>query len=760
MPRIRLRPSFSKDLDALKRHHRTNYRKACEILVDLERDADVSASLRSETRVPGCVKYELADGYRLVFQKVQGSKALVALTVGKHDHVDSFLDGHKGHVFDPNTGRIRELRIATVEDTSVDVVPSTTQIDAADRDALVAEAPPPPAPPGPAFAQFTVGELLRLGVPETFTERLLAAEDAQSMQCMLLLEELEDQAPRAAQLLLAFITGDEATKRAVVGVSQGDLEHLEQLTAENLPILDNNPEEFITFDDPDELEDVLERSTLKAWQLFLHPAQKDLVLRTFHGPARVRGISGSGKTVIALHRARRLAKELHGTSMKVLFTTFNRALANSASRLLDELCGRERQAIEVTHLHRWCLDYLRFRDVPALRYTPADKREAQQNAFRSLRGRSSQILAEVPASFTWSEIEFLMGRFLHENASEYLTTDRTGRGRALNLAQREAILELYNCYMQALVQSGAVDPADFVRIAYRYLTKGEPAEASYGAVIVDEVQDLSELSLRVLYSLVGDKPDGLLLVGDNTQRIFTRGFSMKQVGIDISGRGVVLRKNYRNTRQILDAAFPLVAGDWEADAQQAGLDANELQPEFSTREGSRPIVVRCRSVDEELAFIIREIRFLLHYDQYEPSDICVMARTPYYRDNIYQALQSAGLRPVMIRREEETDGKSWDGVVVCSLHQAKGHEFAAVIIVGAVVGALPPAGHDDADHMAEERAVLYVGMTRARDILYVSYAQVGNGKTHERSRLLDQVLPACDLFAFRRRPSRFATGAQ
>ena len=104
MPRIRLRPNFSKDLDALKRHHRTNYRKTCEILVDLERDADVSAALRAESRIPGCVKYELVDGYRLVFQKVQGSNALVALAVRKHDHVDSFLDGHKGHVFDPRTG--------------------------------------------------------------------------------------------------------------------------------------------------------------------------------------------------------------------------------------------------------------------------------------------------------------------------------------------------------------------------------------------------------------------------------------------------------------------------------------------------------------------------------------------------------------------------------------------------------------------------------------------------------------------------------
>ena len=750
MPRIRLRPNFSKDLDALKRHHRNNYRKACEIMVDLERDADVSASLRSESRIPGCVKYELADGYRLVFQKVQDSKALVALTVGKHDHVDSFLDGHKGHIFDPRTGRIRELRIATIDDASVDVVPSSAQSDGPERDALVAEAPPEPEPPVRVFAGFSVAELLRLGVPESFTARLHALEDAHSMECTLLLQEMEDEAPRAAELLLAYITGDATTKNAIVGVSKGDLDHLEKLTAENLPLLDDNPEEFITFDDPEELEDVLERSTLKAWQLFLHPAQKGLVLRTFQGPARVRGISGSGKTVIALHRARRMARELWGTPMKVLFTTFNRALANSASRLLDDLCGKERQVIEVTHLHRWCLDYLRFRNLPTPHYTPENKREAQRRATRGLREHSSQVLADVPTNFIWNEVEFLMGRFLHEEATQYLITDRTGRGRALTSDQREAILELYSGYIRALWKMGAVDPSDFVRIAYRYVAKGEQPESSYGAVIVDEVQDLSELSLRVLHSLVGDKPDGLLLVGDNTQRIFTRGFSMKRVGIDISGRGVVLRKNYRNTRQILTAAFPLVAGEWEVDAQQAGLDASEFHPEFSAREGTRPIVVRCESVDDELAFVVREIRFLLRYDQYQPSDICVMARTPYYRENVWQALQKAAVPAVMLR-QGDVEGRDWDGVVVCSLHQAKGHEFAAVIIMGAVLGTLPPTGHDDAENLTEERALLYVGMTRARDILYFSYAQRGSGKLLQRSRLLDQVLPGCDQFVFRRR---------
>lgn len=124
MPNIVLRPSFNRDLDALKRNSRKNYQRASEILQELQRGVNPSTARRSESRVPHCVKYELTDGYRLVFQQIEGDDALIALAVGTHAHVDAFLDGHKGYVFDPRTGRLKELRLATVEDTAVEVVPS------------------------------------------------------------------------------------------------------------------------------------------------------------------------------------------------------------------------------------------------------------------------------------------------------------------------------------------------------------------------------------------------------------------------------------------------------------------------------------------------------------------------------------------------------------------------------------------------------------------------------------------------------------
>ena len=170
------------------------------------------------------------------------------------------------------------------------------------------------------------------------------------------------------------------------------------------------------------------------------------------------------------------------------------------------------------------------------------------------------------------------------------------------------MLEAYRWYHKALLDRGFVEPAEFVRLAYRQRLKGEEPLANYRAVIVDEVQDLSEIALRLLHSLVGDKPDGLLLIGDTTQRIFTRGYSMKGLGIDIAGRGLVLRKNYRNTRQILQAAFPLVENEWKKDIAQSEAPIADARPEFSVREGCRPIVVTCATAAEEGSFLATRLR--------------------------------------------------------------------------------------------------------------------------------------------------------
>jgi superfamily I DNA/RNA helicase len=743
MPNIILRPSFSKDLDGLRRSSRKAYQRASEILLEIQRDVEPSASRRSESRIPKCHKYELPDGYRLVLQRGDSDATMVALVVGTHDHVDSFLDGHKGFVFDEKTGRLRELRLATATETAVEMVPSVQ---------LQSEQPNLPQPHPPLFGGFSDEMLVRLGVPSEHLAAVRGLGDPNGLECMAVLQALADAAPRAADALLAFATGNSGTKQTVLDLASGSAQLTVEFPEEAVSHLASGSDEFLTFDDPSDLQAVLERGTLEQWQLFLHPDQRSLVQRSFSGPARLRGISGSGKTVVALHRVRRLAKDALGKGETILFTTFDKGLASAASRLLDTLCGPERAAIEVTHLHRWCLDYLSFRGLARPKFSPEERGRLRREAPTKISPALQNSLKSISQDYLWDEVDFLMGRFLHDEAKEYLTTDRSGRGRALSPEQRRAILDIYLWYHQALLARGFVEPAEFVRMAYRQRLNGEQTLANYSAVIVDEVQDISEIALRLLHSLAGDRTDGLLLIGDATQRIFTRGYTLKGLGIDIAGRGLVLRKNYRNTKQILQAAFPLVENEWKEDIAQAEVSVADARPEFSVREGCRPIVVRCADETSEGQFLAKEIAALLKYKHYSPRDICVVARNNRYRELAIASLKAADI-PVYLFRDPEAGEVSPDqnAVRVSSLHGAKGHEFGSVFVFGVVDGVIPLRSAMDAQNVSSEAAVLYVGMTRARDLLYLSYSAIDvRGKPLSRSSFVELIAQWCDFAEFRR----------
>jgi hypothetical protein len=328
--------------------------------------------------------------------------------------------------------------------------------------------------------------LRRLGVPDKDLAAVRRLHDPNDLECMTLLQALADAAPKAADALLAFATGNSATRETVLDLATGSAQLTEEFPEAAPNSLPDGSEEFLTFSDPHDLQDVLDRGTLEQWQLFLHPDQRSLVERTFSGPARLRGISGSGKTVVALHRARRLAKEALRKGEKVLFTTFDKGLAAAAGRLLDTLCGPERAAIEVTHLHRWCLDCLSFRGLGSPKYSPETSRQLRHDALANIAPAHENALKSVSQEYIWTEVDFLMGRFLHDETDAYVMTDRSGRGRGLSPEQRRAILAVYSWYHQALLKRGFVEPAEFVRMAYRLRLKGDQTEADYAAVIVDE----------------------------------------------------------------------------------------------------------------------------------------------------------------------------------------------------------------------------------------------------------------------------------
>jgi superfamily I DNA and RNA helicase len=89
---------------------------------------------------------------------------------------------------------------------------------------------------------------------------------------------------------------------------------------------------FVTVNSEKDLASMLD-APLEKWRVFLHPSQERLVTKNFNGPARVLGGPGTGKTVVAMHRARHLAKTLcSDADDRILFTTYTANLAQNVEQ--------------------------------------------------------------------------------------------------------------------------------------------------------------------------------------------------------------------------------------------------------------------------------------------------------------------------------------------------------------------------------------------------------------------------------------------
>ena len=294
-----LTKEFKTRLMALKSSgKKTQYNQAWAILGELESGVDVSKKFRPESRIPNCWKYELPDGFRIVLQKVENvENEFLALFVGSHDDSDHFLNTHKNWIFDPNRHTLRELRWNTADEESVNSVRSP-EMKAAESGKLRAE---------PVFGRLTDAQLINAGMS---VEDLLIARsltDPDSTEMMRFLERIPES---ALAVLLAYVTASRSQRDDIEALLLKDRELVPALGSQQMPALAACTDTFILLKDVPEEKRAFEELPFEDWMLYLHPDQRALVAKAFGGPTRLRGVSGSGKTVVAIHRARAAARAL------------------------------------------------------------------------------------------------------------------------------------------------------------------------------------------------------------------------------------------------------------------------------------------------------------------------------------------------------------------------------------------------------------------------------------------------------------------
>lgn len=467
--------------------------------------------------------------------------------------------------------------------------------------------------------------------------------------------------------------------------------------------------------DTDELAEALlaaeAAKPIEEWMTFLHPAQTAVVRRSWHGPARIRGPAGTGKTVVALHRAAYLAATRPG---RILLTGFVKTLPEVLRNLYLHLSPDTTGRVEFVSLNAWAHRFLRQRQA-RVHIDPGRNARLWQEAW-SLIGARSRLVRLVPDQAYWrEEIDHVIkARGLREYP-EYAGADRPGRRVALQREHKSAVWDLYVAYQQRLTDAGLLDFNDVLAVAIEEINR-QPPEPGYTAVIVDEVSDLNLLGLRLVRQLSGDGPDALLLVGDGRQAVYPGGARLQDAGIDVSGRAVVLRVNYRNTDQVLHASRMLTPTGPGAPAASADPDDGGYA-EVARPDGRDATWIHTRNLNAHNTALLSGLRQAAErLGGY--AGLAVLCHTRRHVDDYLRLLTDNTIPCLPL---EHYTGVPVDRVKVGTYKRAKGLDFAAVFLPRIP----PPTSPDRSGNPATaERAELrnreiHVAATRARDELWL-----------------------------------------
>jgi superfamily I DNA/RNA helicase len=468
------------------------------------------------------------------------------------------------------------------------------------------------------------------------------------------------------------------------------------------------------------------------WTIFLHPSQQQWVMRDYAGPARVSGSAGTGKTIVALHRAVTLARE--HPDARVWLTTFSDTLAHALQNKINYLISHQprlAERLEVADMNtmgKRLLDRLTPKGQAKARLaTPAQVREAASASLAEVKAASvGALLTRFNLNFVLGEWTDVVDAWQLQSWDDYRDVKRLGRKTRLNEAQRQALWHVFTGIQSRLAAAGVITHAAmFTQLAQQL---GALKHPPFDFVVVDEAQDVSISQLRMLAAMAGVAPDGsgqvransLFFAGDLGQRIFQQPFSWKSLGVDVRGRSRTLHINYRTSHQIRQQADRLLGPE----VSDSDGNTESRKGTVSVFNGPAPLICSYKDEATEMAAVADWLKDLTAAG-YAPHEVGVFVRSAAQLDRAIAALQSANMPMQVLDEHVET---SHGQASVCTMHLAKGLEFRAVVVMACDDEVIPLQSRiesvmDESDLLDvydTERHLLYVACTRARDRLLVS----------------------------------------
>ncbi|MGE7084361.1 UvrD-helicase domain-containing protein [Achromobacter xylosoxidans] len=615
---------------------------------------------------------------RLIVHKTAGS--LLLCYVDHHDKAYQWAERRKLEVH-PTTGAAQLVEVR--ERVEEILVPK-----------YVEDSRPATGQKPKLFAKYGDSQLLAYGVPQEWLADVKAADEDSLL-------ELADHLPgEAAEALLELATGGTPALPEVAGKGADPFLHPDA------------QRRFRVMSDMDELARALEYPWDK-WTVFLHPAQRQLVERHYNGAARVSGSAGTGKTVVALHRAVHLAHQ--DEDARVLLSTFSDTLANALRGNLYRLIWNTPKLGE--RIDVAAMDALGIRLYAAEFGKPVFASRDEISTL--LKAAATQVDGlKASAVFLLSEWEDVVDTWQVESWEAYRDAKRLGRKTRLPEAQRALYWQVFAKVKAQLKQAGKITAAEmFAKLAETMPKRKHPV---FDYIVVDEAQDIGVQQLRFLAAIAGNRANALFFAGDLGQRIFQTPFSWKSLGVDVRGRSRTLNINYRTSHQIRLQADRLLG------PEVSDVDGNveSRKGTISVFNGPEPTICSYADVEAESQAVGVWLQ-QCSTSGVLPQEIGVFVRSDSELSRAQTAVKAAGLQGRVLGKEMATE----EGFVsITTMHLAKGMEFRVVAVMACDDEIIPSQVRIDTaadeSELTEiyntERQLLYVACTRARDRLHVS----------------------------------------
>ncbi|MCX6848366.1 MAG: UvrD-helicase domain-containing protein [Verrucomicrobia bacterium] len=550
------------------------------------------------------------------------------------------------------------------------------------------------------FARHDDAELLSYGVPPDWLSAIRQANDDT------LLDLVTHLPAEAAEALLQLAVGAKPQPKPVAEKGVSPFDHPDA------------QRRFRVMSNLEELQQALEYPWEK-WTTFLHPEQRQMVSRNYKGPARVSGSAGTGKTIVALHRAVHLAGI--ADEQRVLLTTFSETLANALRAKLRRLIGNQPrigERLEVQSLDA-VARRLYERHIGKLRLATDDEVRQLVEQCQRAQGEPARRFG---LRFLVSEWQDLVDAWQLGTWDAYRDVKRLGRKTRLSEAQRQVLWTIFEGVQKALAERGWITSAAmFTALAQKLASMPHPA---FEHVVVDEAQDLSIAQIKFLAALGSTngvmRSNSLFFAGDLGQRIFQQPFSWKTLGVDVRGRSKTLQINYRTSHQIRMQADQLLG------PQVSDVDGNaeDRKGTVSVFNGPAPVMSTSKSADAEGEAVASWLREQMRQNV-QPHEIGIFVRSAA---EIARAIAAAKLAELPHKLLDEKVETTHGSASICAMHLAKGLEFRVVVVMACDDEVIPSQARieavgDEADLdevYNTERHLLYVACTRARDQLLVS----------------------------------------